>query len=115
MTEPAGPAAMAALPAAGPVNQAADVGSEWGRRHIWLTWMTCAADRLEHAVTDEDFAAGLSGGFYRAVCDHLVAAQALVSPPGRRCVLCMTALHGRGTRPQRGSWLHRALNRLTSR
>ena len=50
---------MAALPAAGPVNQAADVGSEWGRRHIWLTWMTCAADRLEHAVTDEDFAAGL--------------------------------------------------------
>lgn len=56
---------------------------------MWLTWMTCASDKLEHAITDEEFAAGSDHGLYRAVCGHLVAVQPMISAPGRRCVGCL--------------------------
>lgn len=52
------------------------------------TWMTCAVDRLHHAINEEDFDYGLHCGRYLAVCGHLVLPCALVSPPGRRCPLC---------------------------
>jgi hypothetical protein len=52
--------------------------------------MTCSADRTEHGVSDEEFAAGIRNGVgvYRAVCGHAVAAQPLICPPGHRCRTC---------------------------
>jgi hypothetical protein len=54
-----------------------------------ITWMTCAGDRREHAVTDEEVLAGHQRGVYRAACGHLVAAAPLICPPGRRCTDCL--------------------------
>ena len=66
-----------------------DEGSDGGNTDRQkLTWMTCAVDRLEHAVTDEEFAAGRQRGCYRAVCGHSVMVRAMVSGPGRRCEEC---------------------------
>ncbi len=63
----------------------------------WLTWMTCALDGLEHAVTDEAFAVACrqDSGIYRAVCGHMVAVLPMISPPGRRCRACVQAERGR--------------------
>ncbi len=77
-----------------------------------ITWMTCCRDRCEHAVTDEEFAAGRDSGTYRATCGHVVAAQALASPPGTRCYPCATALSTQATQPAPEGWLARALVRL---
>lgn len=59
-----------------------------------LTPMTCCKDGLEHAVAEADFAAGLRGGIYLAICDHLIVPKALISPPGLPCPACGTALSG---------------------
>ncbi|WP_028924846.1 hypothetical protein [Pseudonocardia acaciae] len=58
------------------------------------TWMTCVLDRLEHAVSLEDFGAGLrlGLGYYTAVCGHVTFPQALVSPHGRPCPECTLRL-----------------------
>lgn len=73
---------------------------------MFTTWMTCSVDQFEHAVTDEQFAAGRHRGMYRAVCGHLVAPQPMVSPPGRRCRGCLNRVVGtsRRAQPDRRRW-----------
>jgi len=77
------------------------VDADQEQHGIVTTWMTCCRDQFEHAVTDEDFAAGQRSGIYRAVCGHLVAAQALISPPGHRCRACACAVTAERRRPAR--------------
>jgi hypothetical protein len=80
-----------------------------------VTWMTCALDTREHAVTDADFAAGLPHGLYKGVCGYLVVPQALVSPPGRACALCTVGLgEGGVVAAHRGSRIERACRLLAA-
>lgn len=51
-----------------------------------LTWLTCAVDRVDHAITDEDLVRG--SGSYRALCGATVWAASLASPPAGRCGTC---------------------------
>ncbi|HEY6423685.1 MAG TPA: hypothetical protein VIY28_10655 [Pseudonocardiaceae bacterium] len=51
------------------------------------TTLTCTIDGRSNRVTDHAFAAGQNCGRYRALCGHIVAAAAMVSPdaqPARR-------------------------------
>jgi len=77
---------------------------------MFLTWMTCIADRLEHAVTDEQFTAAQRSGVYLAVCGHEVAAQPMICPPGLRCRACLRRVVAVSDRPrQHLSWWSRWL------
>ncbi len=113
VSEPVASGAIVSVSVAGPVIRPDDVSSEWERPHMGLTWMTCASDRLEHAVTDEECAAAFqqNSGIYRAVCGHLVAAQAMASPPGKRCRICMALLYELVMQPRRDGWLKRLVLR----
>jgi len=101
---------MIPVSAAGPVIHAED----WKQLRLWVTWMTCAYDGLEHAISDEAFALAYDQGIgaYHAVCGHLVVPQALISPPGRRCGECLAVLHERLSWTRRNGWFGRLLGRL---
>jgi hypothetical protein len=75
-----------------------------GNGSMWITWMTCGSDGYEHAVADEAIIASQRhhSGVYGAMCGHAVIAQALVAPPGRRCLRCMDSLPGRRV-PRKGA------------
>lgn len=77
-----------------------------GNSRVWITWVTCGKDGYEHAVTDEGMAAGYRErrGIYGAVCGHAVVAQALVTPPGRRCVCCRDAVFGQQAPRKEARW-----------
>lgn len=59
-------------------------------RSTLVAWFTCELDRMDHAISDEDMAAGFSAGAgrYEAVCGTTVCASSLTCPPGRRCASC---------------------------
>ncbi len=88
-----------------------------GQKRIWVTWMTCCSDGLEHAVTEEGFAAGYwqRSGIYQGVCGHSVVAQALVCPPGRRCRECAGEMERRQPPPQNARKWARLRTLLTER
>lgn len=60
------------------------------RRPTLLTWFTCALDRTDHAISDDNMAIGFSvgAGRYAALCGTTVYVSSLVCPPGRRCPSC---------------------------
>jgi len=43
-------------------------------------------------------------GIYGAVCGHAVVAQALVAPPGRRCLYCQDAVFGQRAPRKEARW-----------
>ncbi len=59
-------------------------------RATLVFWFTCDLDRMDHAISDDDMAVGLSmgAGRYAAVCGSTVCAASLMCPPGRRCPSC---------------------------
>jgi len=61
---------------------------------LWLTWLNCTNDGTDHAVTDQELTTGQhrDSGRYQAVCGHIATPQAMITPPGRRCVTCRTTL-----------------------
>lgn len=77
-----------------------------GNDRVWITWMTCGNDGYEHAVNDEGMTAGYRQrrGLYGAVCGHVVTAQALVAPPGRRCACCQDAVFGQRAPRKEARW-----------
>ncbi len=57
-------------------------------------WMTNSTDHREHAIGEEELAAGhwQKSGIYRAMCGSTLTPAALTMPPGRRCQGCSTGL-----------------------
>jgi hypothetical protein len=61
---------------------------------VWFIWLTAYyAEPVDHAVTDEEMAAGR--GEYRAVCDVVFLPAAMESPPKPVCPACLKALQSR--------------------
>lgn len=63
-------------------------------RTPFVTWFTCGFEHIDHAISDEDMAIGLSvgAGQYAALCGRTVCVASLVCPPGRRCYSCEDAV-----------------------
>lgn len=62
---------------------------------LYTTWQTSIVDGFDHAVTDEEMAAGAavqSQGRRAAVCGDVVLCASLCSPPGPRCARCAAFL-----------------------
>lgn len=57
---------------------------------LYVTWSRCVADRLSHAVTDEEFADGVArqDGRYQALCGHEVLIESCLAPLGATCPKC---------------------------
>lgn len=57
---------------------------------LYVTWSRCIADRLSHAVTDEEFADGVArqDGRYAALCGHEVLIESCLAPLGATCPKC---------------------------
>jgi hypothetical protein len=62
---------------------------------VWVT--SAAADGVDHAVTDEDMAAGLGLGQFVGVCGSSVVPAAMVAPPLPRCQRCVVFLRAWAT------------------
>ncbi|MGH3564616.1 MAG: hypothetical protein ACRDRH_01005 [Pseudonocardia sp.] len=65
---------------------------------LYTTWHTSIVDGYDHAVTDEEMAAGGAArcqGRRAAVCGDVVLCASLCSPPGPRCARCAAFLHAR--------------------
>lgn len=88
---------------------------------LFTTWLT-SADRIDHAVTDEQFTANTPEP--EAVCGATILLAPMESPPGPRCARCTAFLAARESlrdlpqrldphRHRRPSWLGRLLHRDT--
>lgn len=56
---------------------------------LFITWFTSAADRCEHAITDDEAGRAFeSGTDPDAVCGRAVTPVSLMAPPGPRCRRC---------------------------
>jgi hypothetical protein len=86
---------------------------------LFTTWLT-SADRIDHAVTDEQFTANTPEP--EAVCGATILLAPMESPPGPRCARCTAFLAARASlrdldqrldphRHRRPSWLGRLLHR----
>jgi hypothetical protein len=62
---------------------------------VWYIWLTAYSEPVDHAVTDEDMAAGR--GEYRAVCRAVFLPAAMESPPKPACPACLKALQSHMT------------------
>jgi hypothetical protein len=62
---------------------------------LFVAWYRCALDGHEHAVGDEEFAAGAyrQQGRYRAVCGHEVTVDSVLVEPGAACPQCQADLY----------------------
>jgi hypothetical protein len=85
---------------------------------IFTTWLT-SADRVDHAVTDEEFTANTPEP--EAVCGVVIMLAPMETPPGPRCARCSAFLAARESlrdleqrldphRHRRPSWLDRILH-----
>ena len=63
-----------------------------GEERIFTTWLT-SGDRLDHAVTDEEFTANTPEP--EAVCGTVILLAPMEAPPGPHCVRCTTVLTAR--------------------
>ncbi|MEV6611300.1 hypothetical protein [Kutzneria sp. NPDC051319] len=83
------------------------------RQRIFTTWLT-SADRVDHAVTDEEFHDNRPEP--AAVCGAVIVLASMETPPGPRCARCATFLTARESlrdpdqrldphRQRRPSWL----------
>ncbi|MGI9000842.1 MAG: hypothetical protein ACR2GH_04175 [Pseudonocardia sp.] len=85
---------------------------------LWLSWMSCINDDLDHAVTDQELTTGQhhDDGVYQAICGHTVTPQAMITAPGRSCIPCRTTLDAlRPPTPPRLRWLTRLRTMLKRR
>jgi hypothetical protein len=82
---------------------------------LYVTWYRCVTDELDHAVTDQAFAHGvtLHEGRYGALCGHEVFIDSCLVPPGRSCVACfaLVRLLQRPANPVAESARHREPSR----
>ncbi len=82
-----------------------------------VVWVTCGAGGTEHAVAEEQMAAGRSG-MYVAQCGLRFAAASMVTPARRRCTDCLLQplpAHHRAVSPRDGlmaRWAGRLLRLL---
>jgi hypothetical protein len=63
-----------------------------GEKRIFTTWLT-GADRIDHAVTDEEFTANRPEP--EALCGAVILLAPMEAPPGPHCVRCTTVLAAR--------------------
>jgi predicted anti-sigma-YlaC factor YlaD len=89
---------------------------------LFTTWLT-STDRVDHAVTDEEFTAHTPEP--EAVCGAVILLAPMEAPPGPRCARCTAFLCARDSlrdlqqriilsRRRRPGWLGRLLHRDTS-
>jgi hypothetical protein len=89
---------------------------------IFTTWLT-SADRIDHAVTDEEFTAHRPEP--EAVCGAVIMLAPMETPPGPRCTRCSAFLVARTSlrdleqridphRHRRLCWLNRFLHRTST-
>ncbi|MFC4949947.1 hypothetical protein [Pseudonocardia sp. GCM10023141] len=66
--------------------------------------VTCLNDGRAHAVFDAELAGSSSrgGGYYRAVCGHMVTPAPMVEPDGKPCPHCVEAYSERRDHQPRG-------------
>jgi hypothetical protein len=66
---------------------------------LFTTWVT-SVNGIDHAVTDENVAAGINAldGRFPAVCAEIVMAAFLVMPPGSQCPRCREVVAHSGRR-----------------
>ncbi|WP_153033863.1 hypothetical protein [Amycolatopsis sp. YIM 10] len=64
---------------------------------LYVSWHRCVVDGYDHAVTDEQFAAGRSErlGRYESVCGHVVDVAPMLWSPGEPCTRCLLYLEAR--------------------
>jgi hypothetical protein len=88
---------------------------------VFTTWLT-STDRVDHAVTDEEFTAHTPEP--EAVCGAVILLAPMETPPGPYCARCMAFLAAReslrdldqrlgASRHRRSSWVGRLLHRDT--
>lgn len=65
-----------------------------GTRAPFVMWFTGGSDHTDHAITDDNMAAGISigTGRYAALCGAMVCVSSMICPPGRRCASCEDAV-----------------------
>jgi hypothetical protein len=63
-------------------------------RAPFVTWFTCGLQNMDHAISEDDVATGISlgSGQYSAICGATVSVASMVCPPGRRCPSCVAAV-----------------------
>lgn len=63
-------------------------------RASFVTWFTCGSENIDHAISEDDIATGISAGSgrYKALCGATVCVASMVCPPGRRCPSCEAAV-----------------------
>jgi len=63
-------------------------------RASFVMWCTCGFEHIDHAISDDDMAIGMSmvAGRYTALCGATVSVASMICPPGRRCPSCEAAL-----------------------
>lgn len=63
-------------------------------RAPFVTWFTCGFESIDHAISEDDIATGISAGSgrYVALCGATVCVASMVCPPGRRCSTCEAAV-----------------------
>ncbi len=63
-------------------------------RAPFVTWFTCGLQNIDHAISEDDVATGISlgSGQYTAMCGATVSVASMVCPPGRRCPSCIAAV-----------------------
>jgi hypothetical protein len=65
-------------------------------RAPFVTWFTCGLESIDHAISEDDIAAGIAAGAgrYAALCGATVCVASMTCPPGRRCPSCEDAVWG---------------------
>lgn len=65
-----------------------------GSRAPFVMWFTGGSENMDHAITDDNMAAGISigTGRYSALCGAMVCVSSMICPPGRRCASCEDAV-----------------------
>jgi hypothetical protein len=82
------------LAGAGTVTALTEVGDIRPGR-LWTVRVRCVVDGWDHAVTDDNMAAGIAAGQgrYRAMCGVVITPDALTVPPGHLCPRCRTVAY----------------------
>ena len=63
-------------------------------RAPFVMWFTGGSEPIDHAISDDDMATGISVGTGRflALCGETVCVASMICPPGRRCSPCEAAV-----------------------
>lgn len=63
-------------------------------RASFVMWFTGGSEPIDHAISDDNMATGISvgAGRYVALCGETVCVGSMICPPGRRCPSCEAAV-----------------------